>query len=281
MARARGDPRRRPDQLAAAAEALGHRPGRRSCAALGIPVVHDLPGVGENLQDHLEFYFQVASQAADHALFRRMSLSAKALIGAALARCARTGSAPPTISRAAASSARAPGVRYPDIQYHFLPLAVTYDGTSLASEHGFQAHVGPMRSQEPRLRPAALGRPARARRRIRFNYMSHADDWAEMRACVRLTREIFAPAGLRPLSRPGDPAGRRRRDATRRSTPSSARRSRAPTTPPAPAGWADPDDPMAVVDPRGAGDRRRGAARGRHLDHAARSPPATSTRRRS
>ena len=83
------------------------------------------------------------------------------------------------------------GVEYPDIQYHFLPLAVSYDGSRLASEHGFQAHVGPMRSRSRgfvRLRsPDPLDKP-----RVRFNYMSEPEDWAEMRACVRLTREIFA-----------------------------------------------------------------------------------------
>ena len=82
------------------------------------------------------------------------------------------------------------GVAYPDIQYHFLPLAVSYDGKSLASGHGFQAHVGPMRSKSRgwvRLRSA---NPA-DKPRIRFNYMSHPDDWTEMRACVRLTREIL------------------------------------------------------------------------------------------
>ena len=83
------------------------------------------------------------------------------------------------------------GVRYPDIQFHFLPLAVSYDGSSLAREHGFQAHVGPMRSQSQgwvRLRSAA----ATDKPIIFFDYMSRPEDWVEMRACVRLTREIFA-----------------------------------------------------------------------------------------
>jgi choline dehydrogenase len=92
-------------------------------------------------------------------------------------------------------------VRYPDLQNHFLPLAVSYDGSSLAREHGFQAHVGPMRSRSTgsvRLRsPEPLDKP-----RIFFNYMSRAEDWEEMRACVRLTREIFAqPAFARYRAR--------------------------------------------------------------------------------
>jgi choline dehydrogenase len=70
-------------------------------------------------------------------------------------------------------------------------MAVAYDGSTLAQEHGFQAHVGPMRSKSRgwvRLRSREpLDQP-----RILFNYMSDPDDWVEMRACVRLTREIFA-----------------------------------------------------------------------------------------
>ena len=70
-------------------------------------------------------------------------------------------------------------------------MAVAYDGSTLAQEHGFQAHVGPMRSKSRgwvRLASAnAFDKP-----RILFNYLSHPDDWVEMRACVRLTREIFA-----------------------------------------------------------------------------------------
>jgi len=83
------------------------------------------------------------------------------------------------------------GVPYADIQYHFLPAAVSYDGSSLVKEHGFQAHVGPMRSKSRgwvRLASAHATDPPR----ILFNYMAHEEDWLQMRACVRLTREIFA-----------------------------------------------------------------------------------------
>ena len=85
-------------------------------------------------------------------------------------------------------------MEYPDIQYHFLPLAVRYDGKAAAEGHGFQVHVGPMRSKSRGTVLAEIRRPAQRRAEIHFNYMSHADDWAEFRACVRLTREIFAPA---------------------------------------------------------------------------------------
>jgi choline dehydrogenase len=88
-------------------------------------------------------------------------------------------------------------VPYPDIQFHFLPLAVTYDGSSLANEPGFQAHVGSMRSKSRGYVKLASGDP-RDKPRIRFNYMTHPDDVTEFRACVRLTREIFAQKAFDP-----------------------------------------------------------------------------------
>lgn len=154
----------------------------------GIPVVHHLPGVGENLQDHLEFYFQVACKEPI-TLYSSMSLVARGLIGARWL-LDRKGLGATNHFESCGFIRSRPGIRYPDIQYHFLPLAVSYDGSSLATEHGFQAHVGPMRSKSRgwvRLRSA----DPRDKPRVFFNYMSHPDDWTEMRACVRLTREIF------------------------------------------------------------------------------------------
>ena len=161
----------------------------------GIPLLADRPGVGENLQDHLEFYFQVEC-TQPVTLYSAMNPLAKAAIGARwLLRHDGLG-ATNHFESCGFIRSRA-GIRYPDIQYHFLPLAVTYDGRSLAKGHGYQAHVGPMRSKSRgwvRLRSAE---PA-DKPRIQFNYMSHPDDWAEMRACVRLTREIFAQAAFDP-----------------------------------------------------------------------------------
>lgn len=155
----------------------------------GIAVVRELPGVGENLQDHLEFYFQVACREPI-TLYSVMNPWSKALIGARwLLRKDGLG-ATNHFETCGFIRSRA-GVRFPDIQYHFLPMAVAYDGSSLAREHGFQAHVGPMRSQSRGCVRLASPNPF-DRPKIRFNYMSHADDWTEMRACVRLTREIFA-----------------------------------------------------------------------------------------
>jgi choline dehydrogenase len=157
--------------------------------AHGIPVVRDLAGVGENLQDHLEFYFQVACREPV-TLFSVMNPWSKGLIGARwLLRHDGLG-ATNHFESCGFIRSRA-GIAYPDIQYHFLPMAVSYDGSNQATQHGFQAHVGPMRSKSRgwvRLSSADVREPPR----IRFNYMSHPDDWTEVRACVRLTREIFA-----------------------------------------------------------------------------------------
>ena len=164
-------------------------------SALGLPVVSDRPGVGENLQDHLEFYFQVAS-LQPVTLYSVMNPLAKAWIGARWLLFKDGLGATNHFESCGFIRSRA-GIRYPDIQYHFLPLAVTYDGQSLAKQHGFQAHVGPMRSKSRGWVRLASPDPA-AKPRIRFNYMSHPDDWTEMRACVRLTREIFAQAPFDP-----------------------------------------------------------------------------------
>jgi len=157
--------------------------------ALGISVVHDLPGVGENLQDHLEFYFQLACREPV-TLYSVMNPWSKGLIGARwLLRHDGLG-ATNHFESCGFIRSRA-GIPYPDIQYHFLPMAVSYDGSNQATQHGFQAHVGPMRSRS-RGSVTLVSSDVREAPRIRFNYMSHPDDWTEARACVRLTREIFA-----------------------------------------------------------------------------------------
>jgi choline dehydrogenase len=213
---------------------------------LGIGVVHALPGVGENLQDHLEFYFQLRSREpvtlySDISLWRRVLIGARWLVrhdGLGASNHFESGGF--IRSRA--------GVRYPDIQFHFLPLAVNYDGSALAREHGFQAHVGPMRSRSQgsiRLRSAeVLDAP-----KILFNYMSRPEDWREMRACVRLAREIFAqPAFDRYRGaeiQPGEPVQSDEQiDAFIRDKAESA------FHPSCTCRMGSPSDPRAVVDPQ-------------------------------
>ena len=154
----------------------------------GLPVLADRPGVGANLQDHLEFYFQMAC-TKPVTLYRQANLLGKALAGAQWL-FLRSGIGATSHFESCGFIRSRAGIKYPDIQYHFFPMAINYDGSSLATEHGFQAHVGPMRSKS---RGTVMLRSAnpRDKPKIRFNYMSHPDDWTEMRACVRLTREIF------------------------------------------------------------------------------------------
>ncbi|WP_413990288.1 choline dehydrogenase [Labrys okinawensis] len=163
--------------------------------AAGIEVLHDLAGVGENLQDHLEFYFQMAS-IQPITLYSVVNPLSKAMVGAEwLLR--NTGLGATNHFETCGFIRSRAGIAYPDIQYHFLPMAVSYNGASLASEHGFQAHVGPMRSRS-RGHVRLRSKDAREAPLIRFNYMSHPDDWTEMRACVRLTREIFQQKAFEP-----------------------------------------------------------------------------------
>lgn len=162
----------------------------------GIDIVADRPGVGANLQDHLEFYFQVACKQPV-SLYPYMNWFAKGLIGAQWLLTRKGLGATNHFESCGFIRSRA-GIKYPDIQYHFFPLAVRYDGKSMVEGHGFQAHVSPMRSKSRgsiTLRSAdAMDKPV-----IRFNYMSHPDDWTEMRAGVRLTREIFAQPAFDPF----------------------------------------------------------------------------------
>jgi choline dehydrogenase len=163
--------------------------------AFGIDVVANRPGVGENLQDHLEFTFQVASKKPI-TLFSHTGFIRRALIGAEWLLRGKGLGGSNHFEAGGFIRSRA-GVRYPDIQFHFLPMAVAYDGSTLAREHGFQAHVGPMQSKSRgwvRLKSPDPTEPPL----IQFNYMSHAEDWTEMRSCVRLTREIFAQAAFDP-----------------------------------------------------------------------------------
>ena len=164
-------------------------------AQLGIPVLADRPGVGGNLQDHLEFYFQMAC-TQPVTLYGQANLLGKAMAGAQWL-FLRSGIGATSHFESCGFIRSRAGIKYPDIQYHFFPMAINYDGSALATEHGFQAHVGPLRSKSRGTVTLRSADP-RDKPRIQFNYMSHPDDWAEMRACVRLTREIFAQPAFAP-----------------------------------------------------------------------------------
>ena len=159
----------------------------------GIDVIVDRPGVGQNLQDHLEIYLQIAS-LKPITLYRYWNLFSKARIGAQWL-FTKTGLGTSNQFESAAFVRSKAGVEYPDIQYHFLPIAVRYDGQAAAEGHGFQAHVGPMRSSSRGSVTLRSSDPTEAPK-IRFNYMSTPQDWEDFRTCIRLTREIFAQAAF-------------------------------------------------------------------------------------
>lgn len=155
----------------------------------GIEIQADRPGVGSNLQDHLELYIQMTAKQPI-TLYKHWTLLSKGMIGAQWL-FTRTGLGTSNQFESAAFIRSRAGVAYPDIQYHFLPIAMRYDGTVAVQGHGFQAHVGPMRSTSRGAVTLRSSCPEDAPV-IRFNYMSQPQDWQDFRTAIRLTREIFA-----------------------------------------------------------------------------------------
>lgn len=214
--------------------------------ALGIEVKADRAGVGKNLQDHLEIYMQMASKLPI-TLYKHWNLVSKALIGAQWL-LTKTGLGASNQFESAAFIRSKAGLQYPDIQYHFLPIAVRYDGKVAAEGHGFQAHTGPMRSTS-RGEVTLKSTDPREAPRIFFNYMSQEKDWEEFRTCIRLTREIFAQEAFKPFVKheiqPGSAVDSDAEiDAFIREHAESAYH---------PCGtcrMGRKDDPMAVVDPQ-------------------------------
>ncbi len=163
----------------------------------GINVIANRPGVRQNLQDHLEMYIQMAA-TQPVTLYKYWNLISKGLIGAQWMFTGGGLGASNQFESAAFIRSRA-GVDYPDIQYHFIPIAVRYDGKAAVAEHGFQAHVGPMRSASRGAVTLRSGDPNDPPR-ILFNYMSDPQDWEDFRTCIRLTREIFAQDAFKPYA---------------------------------------------------------------------------------
>jgi len=162
----------------------------------GIGVIADRPGVGANLQDHLELYIQMAAKQPI-TLYKHWNILSKGMIGAQWL-FTKTGLGSSNQFESAAFIRSRAGVAYPDIQYHFLPIAVRYDGKVAAQGHGFQAHVGPMRSTSRGAVTLRSSAPEDAPV-IRFNYMSQPQDWQDFRTSIRLTREIFAQDAFAPF----------------------------------------------------------------------------------
>jgi choline dehydrogenase len=165
-------------------------------AALGVPVVADLPGVGENLQDHLEVYVQCASKlpvtvAPAYKWRNRPLVGLKWLLF-------KSGPGATNHFEAGGFIRSNDEVAYPNVMFHFLPIAVRYDGTA-PQGHGYQLHVGPMYSDargsvritstDPRVHPA-----------LRFNYLSTDQDRREWVECVRAARSILRQPAFDPFN---------------------------------------------------------------------------------
>ena len=162
---------------------------------LAIPVVADVPGVGQNLQDHLETYVQHAC-TKPITLYSTQNPVAMGRIGIEWM-LFHTGLGATNHFESGGFIRSRAGVEHPDLQYHFLPIAITYDGKEKVNQHGFQAHVGPMRETS---RGSITLKSANAHDapRILFNYLSTEGDRQEFRDAIRLTREIFAQQAFDP-----------------------------------------------------------------------------------
>jgi len=161
----------------------------------GIEVIHDLPGVGDNLHDHLELWVQQEC-TEPVSLNGMLNPIGKAWIGLQWL-LFKKGLGATNHFEANGYIRSRPGIPYPDIQYHFLAGAVAYDGSSAAKGHGFQAHLGP---NKPRSRGRLTLRSAdpKAAPKLVFNYLDHEDDRRAFRDGIRLTREIFSQPALTP-----------------------------------------------------------------------------------
>lgn len=160
---------------------------------LQIPVVLDLPGVGRNLQDHLEMYLQYACKEPV-SLYPALKWYNQPAIG--LEWLAKgTGLGASNHFEAGGFIRTRDDDLWPNIQYHFLPIAINYNGSNAIDMHGFQAHVGSMRSPS-RGRVKLRSRDPHAHPSILFNYMAEPLDWREFRDAIRITREIIAQPAL-------------------------------------------------------------------------------------
>ena len=159
----------------------------------GIAPVHSLAGVGQNLQDHLEVYFQFHCKQPV-SLNTKLGWFSKFLIGARWV-LFKTGLGATNHFESCAFIRSDAGRKSPDIQYHFLPAAMRYDGTASIKGHGFQVHVGPNKPKSRGSVTIASADPAAAPH-ILFNYLQHQDDISIWRKCIRLTREIIAQPAM-------------------------------------------------------------------------------------
>jgi choline dehydrogenase len=164
--------------------------------ALDIGVVEDLPGVGENLQDHLEVYVQHActqpvSIAPGLKMWRRPLIGAQWLF-------LRSGLGASNHFEAGGFVRSNEDVAYPNLMFHFLPIAIRYDGSSPASDHGYQVHIGPMYS-DARGTVKITSRDPRTHPELRFNYLSTDQDRREWVEAIHVARRILSQPAFGPF----------------------------------------------------------------------------------
>ena len=173
--------------------------------SLGIKVIKNLPSVGKNLQDHLEVYFQVKC-LKPVTLNKYLNPFSKLLIGMQWM-FLKSGPGATNQFETLGFIRSDKNILYPDIQFHFLPVAIRYDGKAPSEGHGFQLHVGPMRSKSRGFIKLKSSNPFEAPL-IKFNYMSHEEDFPNFRKSLRLSREILGQKALAPFKgeeiQPGD-----------------------------------------------------------------------------
>tara|TARA_R110002167_G_scaffold51425_6_gene148826 strand:+ start:1231 stop:2922 length:1692 start_codon:yes stop_codon:yes gene_type:complete len=162
-------------------------------SAARIKVQHELPGVGENLQDHLEFYFQYQCKQPI-SLNSKLGPLSKLAIGVRWI-LFKSGLGATNHFESCGFIRSKAGIEWPDLQYHFLPAAMRYDGKSAFDGHGFQLHIG---HNKPKSRGSVKVSNADpfTPPKIQFNYLQHQDDIEAFRACVRLSREIIAQPAM-------------------------------------------------------------------------------------
>ena len=153
-----------------------------------IDVLLDNQNVGENLQDHLEVYFQVKCKKPI-TLYKYNNFFSKGIIGLNWL-LFKKGIGASNHFETLGFLRSNNKVKYPDIQFHLLPIAINYDGSSAVNDHGFQLHTGPMRSKSRGWVKITSSNP-KSNPKIKFNYMKHPDDWVEFRNCIKITRKIL------------------------------------------------------------------------------------------
>jgi choline dehydrogenase len=168
----------------------------RLLAAAGVDVVHDLPGVGENLQDHLEVYVQHESRQPV-SVAPALKLRNRPMVGARWL-FLRSGPGATNHFEGGGFVRSNSDVAYPNLMFHFLPIAIRYDGSSPAGGHGYQVHVGPMNSDARGSVRITSADPA-VHPRLRFNYLSTDQDRREWVEAIRVTRRILGQPAMDPF----------------------------------------------------------------------------------